>query len=219
MLNGREQVPHMVPCGGYGCEAVKPSNQLDAWWMTGQHERVLQCSGKAEIDNAEVSDTGLKVVFLSLSLLPCAASSTSRKSLQSWMSKLWPSSKPQPSDSFSDHPQLDITSLPLTTFALASGALLNYDSTLIGRTTGGNLCIYLHVPLMNSEYSVRIIEWIRKEPHFAHLQGRYPMLCVWTQHQLTNHLAPAPEPLLRFCHQVRSLMKAKQCPYGIGKRK
>lgn len=52
------------------------------------------------------------------------------------MSKSWPSSKPQPSDSCSDHPQLNITSLPLTTFALVSGALLNYDSTLIGLLVG-----------------------------------------------------------------------------------
>lgn len=83
MLNGREQVPQMVPCGGDGCEAVKPSKQLAAWWMTGQHGGVLQCSGKAELDDAEVSDTGHKVAFLSFSLLPRAASSTSSKSLQS----------------------------------------------------------------------------------------------------------------------------------------
>lgn len=112
-----------------------PSSSLPGGWQ-GSMEEYYNALGKLSLTMQRWVTLGTKWrSFPSLSclvLLPLPPVSP----FNHGMSKLRPSSKPQPSDSFSDHPQLDISSLSLTTFALASAALLNYDSILIGLLVG-----------------------------------------------------------------------------------
>ena len=60
-----------------------------------------------------------------------------------------------PLKSFSDYLQLEITSLPLITFCLSSGAFVNYNSLPL---LDGEFCIYLHGSLTNPKFSVKITE-------------------------------------------------------------
>lgn len=57
-------------------------------------------------------------------LLPCLLSPPAVHPFNMACQSDGPLPRLNPLDSFSDHPQLDRTSLPLTTFALAPGALV-----------------------------------------------------------------------------------------------
>lgn len=76
---------------------------------------------------AEMSNVGCKVALLSLSLLLCAASSTCSKSLHSQHVKIMSIFQGSALWIPFQSTLSDTTSLPLTTFALASGALVNDD--------------------------------------------------------------------------------------------
>lgn len=143
------------------CEGIKNSNQLDAWWQGSPHG-ILRSLRKLRLTSQRwiiLDVKWLSFPYLSwLVLLPSPAINKCLQSLQVKIMSILHDSTPW--TPFQITLQLEITSLPLISCMLASGAFVNYDLTLLD-CWWGSLYISLCVPLTSSEYSVKIIEWIR----------------------------------------------------------